>query len=100
MISRETLHKTKKNETSEKNLVKPKRYILNFFCDFRFALPNEPISIAAILRNSYITVYSKVFFLCALWKPSAKLVTRPERHSPTIPNAPVTKVQLNLAVTE
>ena len=56
LISRETLHKTKKNETSEKNLVKPKRYILNFFCDFKFALPNEPISIAAILRNSYITI--------------------------------------------
>ena len=82
----------KKNETSEKKSVKPKRY--EIFCDFRFALLIEKF------LNYSVRMYSKVFFLCALWKPSAKLVTRPERHSPTIPNAPVTKVQLNLAVTE
>ena len=36
----------------------------NFFCDFRFALSNEPTSIAAIFLN--FSVFESVFPLCTV----------------------------------
>ena len=50
LISQETLHKTINNETSEKKSCETEE-VLNFFCDFRFALPNEPIFMNNTMRR-------------------------------------------------